>query len=137
MSTSGFFLFFLDWAFLQHGVNTCSHHSNKSFTPTNFTKPHVTTNLCFSNRENIQEFVKIKRSSDGCCCCLWVFLCHKSLPAPQGTVYLQQSPAVVTKAARQQHRASLFFPASPSYGLKHSSWKQVKKKKTSTVVDCY
>lgn len=38
---------------------------------------------------------------------------HKSLPAPQDKVYLQQSPAVVTKAARQQYRTGSFF--APCY----------------------
>lgn len=82
-----------------------THHSNKSITPTN-----LTTNFWFSKREKRSEVSQMASVS------VYILFFpprHKSLPAPQDKVYLQQSPAVVTKAARQQYRTGSFF--APCY----------------------
>lgn len=80
---------------LQHGVNASSPSSNKSFSNHNQRK----TCNCRS------------------CCFYILFLNYDLLPSSPYKVYLQQSPAVASKVARQQCSHCLVFSCFTSIGL--------------------
>lgn len=75
---------------------------------------------------------KRKRFSDGCCRCLCLlFFSHKSLPAPQDKVYLQQSPAV--ELPDNSTGMVYVSPASHPYGLTQATRCVSIKKEKKTV----